>query len=57
MAAANHAFYLREFYNENNLAEGRMALAGTKLELTKVKLPIYELATKEDHIAPRRKRL
>ena len=52
MAAANHAFYLREFYNENNLAEGRMSLAGTNLDLTKVDLPIYELATKEDHIAP-----
>lgn len=52
MAAANHAFYLREFYNENNLAEGRMTLAGTKLDLSKVKLPMFELATKEDHIAP-----
>jgi len=52
MAAANHAFYLREFYNENNLADGRMTLAGTKLDLSKVDLPIYELATKEDHIAP-----
>ncbi|MCH9764540.1 MAG: class I poly(R)-hydroxyalkanoic acid synthase, partial [Alphaproteobacteria bacterium] len=52
MAAANHSFYLREFYNENKLAEGRMCLAGTQLDLTKVDLPIYELATKEDHIAP-----
>jgi polyhydroxyalkanoate synthase len=52
MPAANHNFYLREFYNENRLAKGQMALAGVKLDLKKVKLPIYELATREDHIAP-----
>jgi polyhydroxyalkanoate synthase len=52
MAAANHAFYLREFYNENKLAKGEMTLAGVKLDLKKVKLPVFEVATKEDHIAP-----
>jgi polyhydroxyalkanoate synthase len=52
MPAANHNFYLREFYNENRLAQGAMSLAGIKLDLKKVKLPIYELATREDHIAP-----
>lgn len=52
MAAANHNFYLREFYNENKLTRGDMTIAGTKLNLGKVKLPVYELATKEDHIAP-----
>ena len=31
-----------------------MTIAGTKLDLNKVRLPIYELATKEDHIAPAR---
>ena len=29
-----------------------MTMAGTKLNLRNVKLPIYELATREDHIAP-----
>ena len=29
-----------------------MKLAGTRLDLKKVKLPIYELAAREDHIAP-----
>ena len=52
MAAANHAFYLREFYNKNTLATGKMRMAGTQLDLKKIDLPIYELATKEDHIAP-----
>ena len=52
MTAANHNFYLREFYNENRLAKGEMSLGGIKLDLRKVKLPIFEVATKEDHIAP-----
>ncbi|MFA5952360.1 MAG: class I poly(R)-hydroxyalkanoic acid synthase [Hyphomicrobium sp.] len=52
MAATNHNFYLREFYNENRLAKGEMTLAGTRLDLKKVKLPVFEVATKEDHIAP-----
>ena len=96
MPAANHTFYLREFYNRNRLATGEMTLADRKatsaqadqsvellatiedqivfylrelrgqpqvtpvemslktikLNLKKVTLPIYELAAKEDHIAP-----
>jgi polyhydroxyalkanoate synthase len=52
MPAANHNFYLREFYGENALAKGEMTLGGIKLDLRKVKLPIMEVATKEDHIAP-----
>ena len=30
MAAANHSFYLRNCYLENNLSQGRMELAGRK---------------------------
>ncbi len=52
MAAANHKFYLREYYNENRLARGDMIIAGTKLDLKKVTLPVFEVATREDHIAP-----
>ncbi len=52
MPAANHSFYLREFYHANKLARGQMSIAGVKLDLGKVKLPIYELCAKEDHIAP-----
>jgi polyhydroxyalkanoate synthase len=52
LPAANHAFYLREFYQLNRLAKGEMTLGGIKLDLSKVTVPIYELATKEDHIAP-----
>jgi poly[(R)-3-hydroxyalkanoate] polymerase subunit PhaC len=52
MTPANHNFYLREFYHENKLARGQMTIGGVKLDLSKVKLPIYELCAKEDHIAP-----
>jgi polyhydroxyalkanoate synthase len=52
LPAANHTFYLREFYQENKLARGQMTIGNVKLDLGKVKLPIYELCAKEDHIAP-----
>jgi polyhydroxyalkanoate synthase len=52
LPAANHKFYLREFYHENKLARGQMTIGNVKLDLGKVKLPIYELCAKEDHIAP-----
>ena len=52
MTRANHSFYLRECYLANNLAKGEMVVDGVKLNLGDVKIPIYDLATKEDHIAP-----
>jgi len=52
MSAANHSFYLRNCYLENNLAKGKMVLAGKKLDLSKVTTPVYNLAAREDHIAP-----
>jgi polyhydroxyalkanoate synthase len=52
MPAANHNFYLRHCYLQNDLSNGRMVLSGKTLDLKKVTIPIYELAAKEDHIAP-----
>jgi polyhydroxyalkanoate synthase len=52
MPAANHNFYLSEFYGKNALAEGEMELDGVALDMRKVSLPVYELAAREDHIAP-----
>ena len=54
MPAANHKFYLRHCYLQNDLSNGRMQLSGRTLDLRQVTIPVYELATKEDHIAPAR---
>ncbi|MDX2290244.1 MAG: class I poly(R)-hydroxyalkanoic acid synthase [Hyphomicrobiaceae bacterium] len=52
MPAANHRYYLREFYHENRLAKGEMTLGGKRLDLRNIKIPVFSLATKDDHIAP-----
>lgn len=52
MPAANHSFYLRNCYLKNLLTRGEMEIAGVKLDLRKVTVPVYDLATREDHIAP-----
>ena len=52
MPAANHSYYLRNCYLENRLSTGTMVLDNTLLDLSKVKVPVYNLATREDHIAP-----
>jgi polyhydroxyalkanoate synthase len=52
MPEANHSFYLREFYRFNKLAQGVLKFGGVQLDLSRVTIPIYELAAREDHIAP-----
>jgi polyhydroxyalkanoate synthase len=54
MPAANHHFYLRHCYLQNDLANGRMKVGGRRIDLSKVKIPVYELAARDDHIAPAR---
>jgi polyhydroxyalkanoate synthase len=52
LPAANHSFYLRNCYLDNKLAKGNMTLGNTPIVLKAVTVPIYNLATREDHIAP-----
>jgi polyhydroxyalkanoate synthase len=52
MPAANHSFYLRNCYLNNNLSKGEMVIAGESIDVGRVTIPIYNLATREDHIAP-----
>ncbi|HET7084512.1 MAG TPA: class I poly(R)-hydroxyalkanoic acid synthase [Rhizomicrobium sp.] len=47
-----HLSYLRNCYRDNALARGEMKMAGVKLDLTKVTVPVYLQSAKEDHIAP-----
>lgn len=50
---ANHEFYLREMYLENNLVKpGKIKLAGTPIDLGRIKIPTYIQAAKTDHICP-----
>ncbi len=52
MPAANHSFYLRNCYLDNKLSKGQMVIDGQPIKLKDVTVPIYNLATREDHIAP-----
>jgi polyhydroxyalkanoate synthase len=52
LPAANHSFYLRNCYLDNKLAKGEVTIADTPIDLKAIKIPIYNLATREDHIAP-----
>jgi len=47
-----HLSYLRQCYKDNALALGKMLLGGVKLDLSKIKVPIYMQSAREDHIAP-----
>ncbi|MGI9510361.1 MAG: PHA/PHB synthase family protein [Geminicoccaceae bacterium] len=53
MPCAMHSYYLREFYKNNKLVEpGGITLGGVPIDLRKVRIPVYMLSTREDHIAP-----
>lgn len=47
------AWYLRNMYLENNLrVPGKLKMLGVNVDLGKVDVPAYLLATREDHIVP-----
>ena len=52
LPAANHSFYLRNCYLDNRLSKSKMIIGNTPIDLKSIKVPIYNLATREDHIAP-----
>ncbi|MGE0499699.1 MAG: PHA/PHB synthase family protein [Rhizobiaceae bacterium] len=54
MSAANHSYYLRNCYLDNTLSQGSMKLRGRTLSLADITIPVYNLASREDHIAPAR---
>jgi polyhydroxyalkanoate synthase len=52
MPAAMQTEYLRSCYIENQLAEGKMELAGERLDLADVHQDAYVVSAEGDHIAP-----
>ena len=53
MPARMHAYYLRNMYIENKLAEpGGLELGGVPIDVGSIKIPTYFISTAEDHIAP-----
>jgi len=47
-----HMEYLRSMYGQNLLSKGRFTIGGETVDLSKVKIPLYFQASREDHIAP-----
>jgi polyhydroxyalkanoate synthase len=52
MPAANHSYYLRNCYLDNNLVKGALTVDNVTIDLKRITVPVYNLATREDHIAP-----
>jgi len=52
MPKALHMAYLRQMYGRNALAKGEFEIGGVRVDLSKVRTPIYAQASREDHIAP-----
>ena len=44
--------YLRKLYQDNELARGEFVISGEKLKISDIRIPIFVIATKTDHIAP-----
>ena len=53
-AQAGEAFrqFIKEFYQENLLVKGEFVLAGEKVDLKKITMPVLTIYAKEDHIVP-----
>jgi polyhydroxyalkanoate synthase len=46
-------WYMRNLYHDNALrVPGRLSMCGTRVDLGRVAMPVYLLATREDHIVP-----
>jgi polyhydroxyalkanoate synthase len=52
MPASMHSFYLRSCYQRNDFVNGRLELAGQRLDPASIGSELYVLSAVEDHIAP-----
>lgn len=47
-----HSEYLRQFFLNNDLAEGRFRIDGRIISIPDIQTPIFSVATTRDHVAP-----
>ncbi len=53
MPATMHSYYLRHMYMQNDLiVPNKLEIDGVGIDLRKIDIPMYLVATREDHIAP-----
>lgn len=53
LPATMYNFYIKNMYQENKLTQkDALTICGEKIDLGRVKIPVYFLSTVEDHIAP-----
>ena len=47
-----HSDYLHQMFQNNDLAEGRYQIAGKRIALGDIHVPLFVVATEKDHVAP-----
>jgi polyhydroxyalkanoate synthase len=47
-----HSEYLRRFFLDNDLAQGRFRVGGRAVHLEDIRVPAFAVATETDHVAP-----
>ncbi len=52
MPAKLHLYYLRRFYMENAFARDEFSMQGEAIGPEDIRIPLYHVATRDDHIAP-----
>lgn len=53
LPATMYNFYIKNMYQENKLTQkDALTICGEKIDLGRIKIPVYFLSTVEDHIAP-----
>lgn len=52
LPARIHGTYLHDIFLENRITAGRLSIAGQPITLNDIAVPVFLLATEEDHIAP-----
>jgi polyhydroxyalkanoate synthase len=52
MPCRMHAEYLRQLYLNNALARGEFVSEGKRIDLARIRLPLFVVGTETDHVAP-----